>query len=81
MKSRRQRIIEDIGFTIAGPIAVAVGALIQENNIAYPAGDPRGEPWYGTAVLAIAVLIGAVLFLVGVVRLVIDVRASDARID
>jgi uncharacterized membrane protein HdeD (DUF308 family) len=82
MKTRRARIIEDIAFIIAGPIAVAIGALIQEgNDIPYPPGDPRGEPGYGTAWFIIALLIGTALLLFGVVRLVMDIRARDKEVD
>jgi uncharacterized membrane protein HdeD (DUF308 family) len=81
MKTRRARIIEDAGFIIGGPIAVAIGSLIEDNNIPYLPGDPRGETWYGAAVFVIALLIGAALLLVGVVRLVMDLRARDGKVE
>lgn len=54
---------------ILGLITPVIGYLITKNEVIYPAGDPRGEPWYDTFVLASSFLIGALLFVVGLVRL------------
>ena len=55
---------------IGGLIFPAVGWGIMNNNIQFLPGDPRGEPWYGVAVLAISIVLGAILFLVGLIRLI-----------
>jgi hypothetical protein len=69
MNGSRESRQADIAFMLAGPIAVATGFLFTRQDIPYPAGDPRGEPWYGLVVFAISIVIGLTLFVIGFVRL------------
>jgi hypothetical protein len=70
MSGDRESRQTDIAFMIGGLTFPAVGFAIMNNNIQYLPGDPRGEAWYGIAVLVISIVLGAILFLTGLIRLI-----------
>jgi hypothetical protein len=70
MSGNRESRQTDIAFMIVGLMSPVVGFEIMNNNIQYLPGDPRGEAWYGTAVLAISIVLGTILFLTGLIRLI-----------
>jgi hypothetical protein len=59
---------------ILGLMTPAIGYGVMGNDIAYLPGDIRGQPVYGLAVFLVAILIGLLLFVVGLVRLIQDLR-------
>jgi hypothetical protein len=64
----------DLVFMILGLMTPAIGYGVMGNDITYLPGDIRGQPVYGLAVFLVAILIGLVLFGVGLVRLIQDLR-------
>jgi hypothetical protein len=73
-KGPRESRQTDVGAMIAGLITPAIGYLITKNGFVYPPGDPRGEPWYGQAVLAISIGLGLLVFVIGFIRLLQSLR-------
>ena len=69
MKRSHEGWQTDVGAMLAGLIFPFVGYGITQNQITYLPGDPRGEPWYDTAVLATSFIMGVILFAIGFVRL------------
>jgi TRAP-type C4-dicarboxylate transport system permease small subunit len=67
--NQRESRQTDIAMMIAGLILPVGGFLITRNAFVHPPGDPRGEPWYDVVVLSISIALGALLFVIGLVRL------------
>ena len=68
MNGQRESWQTDVGAMIAGLITPAIGYLVTQNSFVYPATDPRGQPWFHQLILIGSVLLGAFVFLFGLVR-------------
>lgn len=74
MNRRRETLQTDIILMITGPGMIAVAFLRMGNNISYPPGDPRAEPWFDPAIAVVLGLMGVFVFAVGAVRLLQGLR-------
>jgi hypothetical protein len=69
MSGQRESRTTDVAFMILGLMIPAVGYAVTKNAIVYLPDDPRAQPWYPMAVLAVSFGMGSLLFVVGVLRL------------
>jgi hypothetical protein len=70
----RESLQTDVGIIIAGPVVIAIAFQRLGNNIEYLPSDPRGQPGFDVAVIAIAVVLGVFLITFGTIRLVQGLR-------
>jgi hypothetical protein len=69
VKASRESRWTGIMAMVLGVLTPVIGYGVTQNSFVYPPGDPRGEPWYDTLVIASAVVVGALVFVVGLVLL------------
>jgi dipeptide/tripeptide permease len=74
MPSSREPLITDLIFIVVGLGGIAGAVLRLGNNIVYPPGDPRSQPWFDPLVSAILGLASLFFLVVGSIRIIQGLR-------